>query len=169
MLAFSREGGIKNLPTGGRGGGEFKNHENLLKSLMNGPLTLPGPGGGRFGHPLVSVICCALSFSIMISTCPWKIFFSNFFQLLWENWPRMTKTKKCLVSKNEKTLPILFQNWMTIFLRIFLRYITHSSRSKNKDFRKSSWFSDFFSKNAYSSLKLSNFEVQKSYISQKNL
>ena len=60
MLAFSREGGVKNLPTGERGGGEFKNHENLLKSLMDGPLTLPGPGGGRFGHPLVSVIYCAL-------------------------------------------------------------------------------------------------------------
>ena len=29
---------------------------------------------------------------------PEKIFFSNFFQLLWENWLQMTKTKKFLTS-----------------------------------------------------------------------
>ena len=47
---------------------------------------------------LVLIICCVLNdasmnskleyFSLIIPTCHWKIFFSNFFQLLWENWPR---------------------------------------------------------------------------------
>ena len=51
----------------------------------------------------------------------------------------------------------------------FLRYVYNFSAGSSKldDFRKSSLFSDFFSKNAKSSLKLSNFELQKSYIPQK--
>ena len=77
--------------------------------------------------------------------CPSKILFSNFFQLLWENWPKMTKTKKKLVSRNKKSFffnlykkipPLLSKNWAIIFLRIFFWGIIHFCRSKNKDFRK---------------------------------
>ena len=70
-----------------------------------------------------------LSFSLIIPTCTLKIFFSNFSQLLWENWPQTSKNKKNLVPKNEMMIfyffleikpQISFQNWMTIFLRISL-------------------------------------------------
>ena len=56
-------------------------------------------------------------------------------------------------------------NFSEDFFEVFT---THFSRSKNKDFRNSSWFSDIFSKNAKSFLKSSNFELQKCYIPQNN-
>ena len=56
---------------------------------------------------------------------------------------------------------------MKIFLRICWG-ITHFCKSKNKDFRISSWFSDIFSKNAQSSLKSSNFVLKKCYRPQNN-
>ena len=77
---------------------------------------------------------------------------------------------------------MIFQKRHKYYFKIEWRFfweffwgITHSSRSKNKDFRESSWFSDFFSKNAYSfsknaysSLKSSNFELQKCNAPQNN-
>ena len=66
-----------------------------------------------------------LSFSLIISTCPSKIFFSNFFQSLWENWPRMTKTKKSLVPKNEKTC---------FFFKFFRKKTSNIISKLNDDF-----------------------------------
>ena len=81
-------------------------------------------------------------------TCPWKIFFSNFFQLLWENWPRMTIFFFIFFGKKTSNIN---SNWMMIFPRIFLRIYVGPKikkleiRSNFRDFFKSrKHFSVFF-------------------------
>ena len=122
--------------------GNFSKSEKL--SEIKPPLTLPWYKSSVVFWGVYLWTPNFLIFSLIISTCPSKMFFSNFL-LLWENWPQMTKTKKFLVSKNEKTFFFFhflekgLQYYFKIewrFFRGFFWGIPHFCRYKNKDLPK---------------------------------
>ena len=121
--------------------------------------------GTNSDKKIICVPWTQMSFSHIISTCPWNTYFSNFFQLLWKIWP--DENEKLIFYHLKEDFKYYFKIEWGFIWKLFWG-ITRLCRSKNRDFRKPFLFSDFLCQYAWSFLKSSNFEVQKSRTSQKN-